>query len=207
MNTILKWGAILGLLVTAWTYIVGFAGWYKDPTLQALFWVVVLIEIVVLVLALRETAGQGRTYGQQVGAGTSIALVGGVIIFIGSYLFTSVVLPDYFTEVRTAGEEALRPRTHAGADHGCVGSDGYDADAVHECSDGDHRHSGSGASGLAHHRRLPEEESLTVEAPRGTPRLAWSGGGTPLDLGIPEDDPRCLRPIYTWRCSLSILPL
>ena len=108
MNTILKWGVVLGLLVAAWTYIVGFAGWYKDPTLQALFWVVVVIEIVVLVVALRQTAAQGRAYGAQVGAGTLIALIAGVIIFIGSYLFTTVVFPDYFAEVRAAGVEAFR---------------------------------------------------------------------------------------------------
>ena len=108
MNTILKTGVVLGLLCMAWTYVVGFAGWYKDPVLQALFWVVVIIEIAVLIWGLRQTAAQGRAYGAQVGAGTLMSVVGAVIIFIGSYLFTSVVFPGYFEEVRAMGEQTLR---------------------------------------------------------------------------------------------------
>lgn len=108
MNTILKAGVVLGLLCVAWTYVVGFTGWYKDPVLQAMFWFVILIEIAVLIWGLRQTAAQGRAYGAQVGAGTLMSLVGAVIIFIGSYLFTSVVFPAYFEEVRAVGEQTLR---------------------------------------------------------------------------------------------------
>lgn len=108
MNTILKWGVILGILVEVWTYIMGFAGWHTDPTLQNLWLLVILIEIGVLVIALRKTAAEGRAYGAQVGAGTLIALVAAVIIFVGSYLATTVVFPDYFAEIRAAGAEAFR---------------------------------------------------------------------------------------------------
>jgi hypothetical protein len=86
----------------------GFTGWYRDPSLQALFWVVVIIEIAVLVWGLRHTAREGRAYGAQVGAGTLMALFGGVIIFIGSIIFTTVVFPQYFQELRVLGEETLR---------------------------------------------------------------------------------------------------
>lgn len=108
MNTVIRTGLVLGLSCTVWMFVVGFAGWYKDPALQALFWVVVPIEIGVLVWGLRQTAGSGRTYGRQVGAGSMISLLGGGIIFFGSLLFTVVVFPDYFEEIRTAGEEAFR---------------------------------------------------------------------------------------------------
>lgn len=108
MSSILKAGIVLGLLCTAWTYVVGFTGWYKDPVLQALFWLVIIIEIAVLIWGLRQTAAQGRAYGAQVGAGTMMSVVGAVIIFIGSYLFTSVVFPGYFEEVRAMGEQTLR---------------------------------------------------------------------------------------------------
>ena len=108
MNTILKAGVVLGLLCTAWSYVVGFMGWYKDPTLQALFWLVLIIEIAVLIWGLRQTAAQGRAYGAQVGAGTLMSLVGAVIIFIGSYAFTAVVFPEYFGELRVIGEQTFR---------------------------------------------------------------------------------------------------
>jgi len=108
MSTIVKAGIVLGLLCTVWTYVVGFMGWYKDPVLQALFWVVILIQIAVLIWGLRQTAAQGRAYGAQVGAGTLMSLVGAVIIFIGSYVFTTVVFPEFFAEIRAAGEQEFR---------------------------------------------------------------------------------------------------
>ncbi len=108
VNITLKWGIILGLLVVAWTFVIGFAGWHTDPVLQMLFWLVIPAEIAVLVLALGQTAAQGRGYGAQVGAGTLVALVAAVLIFAGSYIFTAVVFPNYFAEVRAAGQEMFR---------------------------------------------------------------------------------------------------
>jgi hypothetical protein len=108
MAAILKWGIILGLLVEIWTYVMGFTGWYKHPTLLFLFFLVILIQIVVLVIALRETAAQGRRYWGQVSAGTLISVVAGLIIVGGSLLFSTVVFPDYVSEVAQVQEQMLR---------------------------------------------------------------------------------------------------
>lgn len=108
MATIWKHGILLGVLVAAWTYVMGFTGWYKDPALQSLFWVVILIEVFVLLSALRATASQGATYGTQIGAGLAVASVAGVIIFVNSFLFTGVVFPRYFDEIRTLGGQVMR---------------------------------------------------------------------------------------------------
>lgn len=110
MKPIPKAGIVLGVLVVIWMFVIGFTGWYKDPVLLNLFYVVILIQIGVLIWGLRVTAREGRTYGGQVGAGMLISLIGGIIIFFGSILFTSVVFPDYFEEVRRAGEEVMRAR-------------------------------------------------------------------------------------------------
>lgn len=107
MNTIVKAGLILGILVEVWTYALGFAGLYKDPALVNLFYVVILIHIGVLIWALRQTAAQGRKYGGQVGAGTLISAVGAVIVFAGSLLFTTVVFPEYFNEMAAMMESQL----------------------------------------------------------------------------------------------------
>ena len=61
---------MLGLLVVAWTFVMGFTGWYKDPTLLNLSRVVIPIQICALVWELRKTAAGGRAYGGQVAAGT-----------------------------------------------------------------------------------------------------------------------------------------
>jgi hypothetical protein len=107
MKPTMKAGLVLGILVFLWTLLMGVTGWYKDPVLLNLFFVVVLIEIGVLVWGLRLTAAGGRSYGGQVAAGTMISVFGAVLIFFGSLLFTVVLYPNYFEEVREAGRQAL----------------------------------------------------------------------------------------------------
>lgn len=103
-----KAGILLGVLVVVWTFVMGLSGWYKDASLQNLFWVVILIQIGVLIWGLKLTAAEGKAYGEQIGAGMLMSLIGGVIIFLGSILFTTVAFPHYFEEIRTLGEEVLR---------------------------------------------------------------------------------------------------
>ena len=73
MNTVIRTGLVLGLSCTVWMFVVGFAGWYKDPALQALFWVVVPIEIGVLVWGLGHLFANGE--------GRSIVLFGGLALW------------------------------------------------------------------------------------------------------------------------------
>jgi hypothetical protein len=86
----------------------GFTGWYKHPTLLHLFWLVVAVQVALLIWGLRRTASAGVRYWGQVGAGTAMSAVAAVLIFAGSLLFTVVVFPDYFEELRTIQAEMLR---------------------------------------------------------------------------------------------------
>lgn len=109
MNPILSAGVVIGVLCSAWTFIMGFTGLYKNPAANVVFISVAMaIEIVVLTWGLRRTAAQGRAYGGQILAGTMMAIVGGVIIIASSLLFTTVVFPTYFTEVEQAYRAALQ---------------------------------------------------------------------------------------------------
>jgi hypothetical protein len=108
MSMTVKSGIVLGVLVGLWTFVMGFTGWYKDPVLLNMFWVVILIQIVVLVWALRDTAAGGARYGTQVWNGTLISLIGGVIIFASSMLFTTVFFPQYFEELRQIQGQMLK---------------------------------------------------------------------------------------------------
>lgn len=106
MKPSLKYGIILGVLCGAWTYIMGILGWYKDPALLNLFWVVVIIQFIVLFLGLKITGTQ-NTYGQQVGTGTLMSFIGSVIIFISSLLFTTLFFPNYFVELEELNRQIL----------------------------------------------------------------------------------------------------
>jgi len=100
MTTTYKAGMYIGVLCGIWQLIMGLTGWYKDPAMYNIFFVVILIQVGVLIWGLKQTA-PAKTYGGQVGAGTLMSLVGGGIIIIVSILFTALLFPKYFEEVRT----------------------------------------------------------------------------------------------------------
>lgn len=110
MNPILSGGLLIGLLCAAWTFVMGFTGLYKDPVLgNGLFiGVAIVIEVAGLIWGLRKTAAMGRAYGGQILAGTMMAIIAGVIIIAASLVFTTVVFPNYFSDVERAYREALQ---------------------------------------------------------------------------------------------------
>lgn len=108
MNPILSAGVLIGVLCGAWTFVLGLTGWYKDPVTTNIFFVVILFEIGGLIWGLRRTAALGRTYGQQVMAGTMMAIVAGVIIVASSLLFTMVAFPDYASALESATRASLQ---------------------------------------------------------------------------------------------------
>jgi hypothetical protein len=116
MNPILSAGVLIGLLCGAWTFVMGFTGWYKDPAMTNVFFMVILFEIGGLVWGLRRTATQGRGYGGQILAGTMMAIIAGVIIVAFSLVFTIVVFPDYFREVEQSTRIALQQQGRSDAE-------------------------------------------------------------------------------------------
>lgn len=108
MNPILSAGLLIGVLCGAWTFVMGLTGWYRDPVMTNIFFVVILFEIGGLVWGLRRTASLGRNYGQQVMAGTMMAVVAGVIIVACSLVFTMVVYPDYASALENATRATLQ---------------------------------------------------------------------------------------------------
>ena len=107
MKTAALAGIVLGLLVAGWTLVMGFTGWYKDPALSSAFFAVVLIQIVVLIVTLAKTR-ESRGYLGQIGVGVVASLVAAVIIFGSSMVFTTVLFPEYFEELRAMQELLLR---------------------------------------------------------------------------------------------------
>ncbi len=106
MSSIVKAGLFLGITVIIWVFIMGFTGWSLDPALALLFTLVAtILNIIAIVWGLRATAAEGRQYGGQILAGLLIGLVASVFIFAGSLLFTTVVFPDYLTQLQEMGRQ------------------------------------------------------------------------------------------------------
>jgi hypothetical protein len=100
MNVAVKWGIILGVVVAVLGFIFGGAGLHTNPIMAIVFvGLAVVINVVVVILALRHTAST-NSWGLQVRSGLVIGVLGAVLIFLGSWIMTSVVFPDYYEQMR-----------------------------------------------------------------------------------------------------------
>jgi hypothetical protein len=61
-----------------------------------------------MVWGLKLTAAEGFGYAKQFGAGMVISLMGGILIFLGSIIFTTLVFPHYFHDLEVMGREVMR---------------------------------------------------------------------------------------------------
>ncbi len=99
-------GLVLGFSVAAWTFVMGFTGWYRHPSLLRLFWLVVPMQVGILVWGLRTTA-RDSGYLRQVMHGLNATVLGAMIIVTGSLLFTTVVFPTYFADLEAMGRDLM----------------------------------------------------------------------------------------------------
>jgi hypothetical protein len=115
MSVPIRAGVLLGVLCVMWTFVMGFTGWYKDPVMLNLFFLVIPLEIGIVVWALRKTAA-GATWGGQIVNGLVLSVVASAIIFAGSLLFTTVAFPNYFNDIQAAQTQMLKAAGMAEAD-------------------------------------------------------------------------------------------
>jgi len=108
MKTSVIAGVVLAVLVVFWTLVMGFTGWYKSPTMVAAFFLVIPINIGVVIWGLRKTAREGRGYGGQIAAALVMGVVASVFIFANSFVFTTVLFPTYFDDLRAVQAELLK---------------------------------------------------------------------------------------------------
>jgi len=107
MTIPIRAGILLGVLCVIWTFVMGFTGWYKDPVMLNLFFLVIPLEIGIVIWALRKTAPVA-TWGRQLVNGLMLSLVAGVIIVLGSLAFTTMAFPSYFADLQAAQTEMLK---------------------------------------------------------------------------------------------------
>jgi len=97
---------ILGAAVAVLSLVFGLFGWHRTYAMAFVFLVVaILINVATVVLCLREQASSAGWSGQ-VKNGLVVGLVGSVVVFVSSWLVTTVVFPDYFVEMAEGYREA-----------------------------------------------------------------------------------------------------
>jgi len=102
----IRWGVILGGAVAVLSLVFGLVGWHRIYEMSFVFLAIaILINVTTVVLCLRERASSESWLGQ-VKNGLVVGLVGSVIIFVTSWLVTTVVFPDYFTAMADGYREA-----------------------------------------------------------------------------------------------------
>lgn len=107
MRTNIRTGIYIGGLCALWQLTMAWTRWIANPQLMNLFYLVVLIEIGVLIRALKQSAAD-RSYGQQVWAGTAMSIVAGVFLFFFSLLLTTLLFPNLMNEMKEVQMQMLR---------------------------------------------------------------------------------------------------
>lgn len=106
MKGSVRWGVILGVAVAVLNLVFGLVGWHRIYEMSFVFLTVaILINLATVVLCLREQASSASWLGQ-VKNGLIVGLVGSVIIFVTSWLVTTVVFPDYFADMAEGYRQA-----------------------------------------------------------------------------------------------------
>jgi hypothetical protein len=107
MKPALVAGAILGVLLVSWTVVMAATGWYRDPSLRAMFAVAIAIQAAVVLWTILRTR-EGRSYGARVRVGLVTSAAAAVITYVGTVLVTGLAFPGYHERLLTAQEQALR---------------------------------------------------------------------------------------------------
>ena len=109
MNIPIKYGLVLGVIVAAMGFALATLGLHTNEMAPGGFVIAaIIINVVIVVLAVRRLAPVS-SWPQQVGNGLVLGLVGAAIIFLGSWVMTAVVFPEYYAEFA----EAARARAVA----------------------------------------------------------------------------------------------
>ena len=98
MNAAVKWGVLLAVAVTVVNAIWVLAAMHTSPiAAMGYLAIVIILDIVAVILAFKASAGENSYLAQLMG-GLVIGMIGGLGIFITSYLMLSFVFPHVVPE-------------------------------------------------------------------------------------------------------------
>ncbi len=99
MKKAVSWGIILGAAVAVVSLLFGLFGWHRTYEMSFVFLAVAIsLNVLTVVLCLREGAST-ESWLSQIKRGVVLGAVASVVIFLSSWLITSVVFPQYFADM------------------------------------------------------------------------------------------------------------
>jgi len=97
MQTAMKWGVYAGIAVIIFDlvlYVLGMKSASGGNSIQYLVFIVFIVFVVLAIKSYAETNGY-MSFGQGLGSGVLTSLVTAVIVAIYSYLFMTLIAPDF----------------------------------------------------------------------------------------------------------------
>jgi len=109
MNTVIKGAVVLAVVVTAMSAGVILGGMHRNPITGSIIPILlaIVINLVVVFLALRETAPTSDYIGQ-LRNGLGLGVLGGVLVGVGAWILLALVFPDAIAEMREGAVGLLR---------------------------------------------------------------------------------------------------
>ncbi len=109
MGVIVKWSIVLAVLVTVVSLAIMGTGMHRNPVVGGLasIGLAIVLNVVVVVLALRQTA-PGSAYVRQLLNGALIGVIAGCLIFASSWMMLSFVFPNAIAEMKTGYVETMQ---------------------------------------------------------------------------------------------------
>ncbi len=101
-------GVLLGALLGAWIFTLGFLGWFTHPVKRNFFWFVIVIQMAVLSWSVARSARDGCGLGRRFAHGVGASLVAGLIVIGNSLLFTTTAFPHALEQLREMELTLLR---------------------------------------------------------------------------------------------------
>jgi hypothetical protein len=109
MNVALRWGGILAIIVTLMNAVVIMTGMHRNPITGSMIPIAlaILVNLVVLFLMLKSTAGDSDYVGQ-LRHGLVLGAVGGVLVGVGAWILLALVFPHAIAEMREGSMAFLK---------------------------------------------------------------------------------------------------
>lgn len=107
MKSTWKVGLLIAVFCCAWQLIMVLTGWLTNQRTFSLFYLVILIQIVILIWGMRKTAAENK-YGKQLLFGTLASLIAAVFVFAYALFLMTVLAPNLIGEIKAMQTTALK---------------------------------------------------------------------------------------------------
>jgi hypothetical protein len=108
---------MIAVFCCAWQLVMASTGWLTNQRTFSLFYLVILIQVVILIWGMRRTAAD-NTYGKQLLFGTLSSVIAAVLIFAYALVLMTVLFPNLIGEIKAMQTAALKAAGRTDAEIG-----------------------------------------------------------------------------------------